>query len=863
MTEVNWESVKRLFAEALQQPAGERETWLTTACADPSIRKEVQALLASDELAGDFLEGPCVLRLTGPVPGDDRAVSGASRRFEPGDRLGRYEIDSLLAVGGMGEVYRARDTRLDRIVVLKVLPASAAASPDWRARLEREARAVSRLNHPHVCALYDIGQHDTIDFLVMEHLEGETLAERLDRGELSLDDLLTYARQIVEALEAAHERGIVHRDLKPANIMLTAGGVKLLDFGIAKSAQVEPAPVSSGSLPTLESMTVQGALVGTAGYMAPEQIDGRPVDQRADLFAFGAVLYEMTTGRKAFAGHHRPTVFEAILERDVPPMRQARRGVPSGLERVVSRCLAKDRDARYHTAAEVRRDLTAVVDRRRRFRRARLLAAAGVLAAAVGVAWWNLSGRGISPPAASDRRVMLAVLPFVNQTGDLAQEYLSEGFADELITEIGRLQPERLGVIARSSAVRYRDMHTNAVAIGRELGVDYFIEGSVARAGSRIQIGVRLARAGDQSQVWANRYTSELKDILVLQTEVARTVASEIAVAVSPQQAARLDARTAIDPDAHGHYMKGRSFWEQRTEEGLTRAIQEFEAATRIHPSYAAAYAGIADSYLLLAYYSHLDPDEAFARARFAASRALALDDQLAEAHVSMAGIYSNYDHRWAEAEAEYRKALRLNANYATAHQWYANHLVGLGRHLEAQERILRAQALDPLSLIIQVNVANVFLLGRDYDRAIEECGKALKTEPDFVHARWVRGRAYALKGQLPQALDEFRRGLARESGNMLLRAALARAHAVSGAGNEARSLLRELEAARRTRYVSALNLASVYAALGQLDDAFAALDQAVGEHANLLIYLAVDPDYDNLRGDPRFRKVLGTMGLE
>jgi len=765
----------------------------------------------------------------------------------------------------MGEVYRASDTRLDRTVVLKVLPAQTAADPEWRARLEREARAVSSLKHPHICGLYDIGREGDVDFLVMEDLDGETLAERLRRGALPIADVVAWGLQIAGALAAAHEHGIVHRDLKPANMMLTTSGAKLLDFGVAKA--IRPLAARVGADPTeprsaAASITQHGVLVGTANYMAPEQIDGRPVDSRTDIFALGAVLYEMTTGRKAFAAEDRADVFEAIRNRELPPLRRIRRCTPRALDRVVRTCLAKDPGARYQTTGALRRDLAAVAFAERRRRRSRWLAAAVLaLAAGLGLTWPLFKQRQPAGGGAHGR-IMLAVLPFANHTGDPAQDYLSEGLTDELITELGRLHPERLGVIARTSALRYQQTHGDASRIARELGVDYFIEGSAARAGTRLRIGVRLARAGDQTHVWADRYERELHDVPILQADVARSIAREVAVVVTPAERARLDARTAIDPAAFEHYLKGRYFWGKRTEEGLTRAVAEFEAATRKHPGYAAAHAGIADSYLLLAYYAYLPPDQAFDHARTAATKALELDAGLAEAHVSLAGIHDDYEHRWADAEAEYREALRLNANYPTAHQWYANHLIGQGRLEEAQARILRARDLDPLSLIIQVNVANVFLLSREYDRAIDECRKALDMEPHFVTAHWVLGRGYEFKKQFPLAIEEFRRGLTVEPGSTLLRATLARTYALSGARAQAESLLRGLRAGASQRYVSPLDLALVYAALGQTDQAFASLDQAVRQRANLLIYLKVDPAYDSLRGDPRFGELLRALGL-
>ena len=860
--QLDWGAVKRLYAEARAQPEDQREVWLANAGADPAVVAEVQSLLDTLARAGNFLEESGLPSLSAAA---GRLLPGAEsgRRFWPGDRLGRYQIVELLGAGGMGEVYRALDTRLDRTVVLKVLPARTAAFPEWRARLEREARAVSSLKHPHVCALYDIGREGDVDFLVMEHLEGETLAERLRRGALPIADVLAWGLQIAAAIDAAHERGLVHRDLKPANIMLTPSGAKLLDFGVAKlvpprTSEIGTHPAAPGW--TAESSTQHGVLAGTPEYMAPEQIDGRPVDLRADIFAFGAVLNEMLTGRKAFAADDCAGVFEAVRTREVPPLRRLRGRT---LDRVVRTCLAKEPGARYQTAAALRHDLTAAVLGERRFRRARWLAAAALaLSAVIGLAWSLLKQPQFAATDVDRGRIMLAVLPFANQSGDPGEDYLSEGLTDELITELGRLHPERLAVMARTSAARYQRTRGNASSIARDLGVDYFIEGSAARAGTRLRIRVRLARAGDQTQVWAERYDRDLDDVLILQAEVARSIAREVAVVLTPERRARLDARTAIDPAAVEHYLKGRYFWSKRTEEGLTRAVAEFEAATRIYPAYAAAYAGIADSYLLLAYYAYLLPDQAFGRARAAAAKALELDAGLAEAHVSLAGIYDDYDHRWADAEAEYREALRLNANYPTAHQWYANHLMGQGRSAEAQARILRARELDPLSLIIQVNVANIFLLSREYDRAIAECRKALEMEPNFVTARWVLGRAYEFSGQFPEAVDQFQRGLAVEPESTLLRAALARAYALSGARRRAESLLGELSATASQRYVSRVDLALVHAALGQIDEAFASLEQAVRERGKLM-YPKVDPGYDSLRGDPRFGALLRTLGLE
>ena len=595
--------------------------------------------------------------------------------------------------------------------------------------------------------------------------------------------------------------------------------------------------------------------------MAPEQVKGGTVDGRTDIFAFGAVLYEMATGRKAFAGDDQNRVFEAILAQDPPPMRQPQRRLHRALDRLIKRCLAKDPADRWQSMGDVRRELVSISWRRGLARRLRWTAAAALLLAVASFPF--LTGRQRpSTSQAQHGRIMMAVLPFADESGEPARDYLTAGLTDELISELARLQPDRLGVIGRNSAMRYRDRHVDASQIGRELGVDYVVEGSATRAGQGLRITVQLARTRDQTQVWAERYERKLDHILFVQADVARSIAREIALTLTPGQEARLAGRQAVDPETYELYLKGRFFWNKRTADGLRKAVEYFEQAARKDPTYAPAYAGIADSYVLLGYYAYLAPREAYARARAAATRALEVDDGLAEAHVSLGGVYE-YEWRWVEAEAEYRRALELNPNYPTAHQWYANHLIALARRDEAQGEILRARDLDPLSLIIQVNVANIFLLSRDYDRTIQECQKALEMDVNFVTARWVLGRAYELRGQFPRAIEEFQRGLALEGDSTLLRASLARAYAASGSHTRAMALLEELEKTRERRYVSALDLAGVHAALGHADRAFGWLERAVTDRANLLAYINVDPAYDGLRTDPRFAGVLRQIGFK
>jgi serine/threonine-protein kinase len=860
MPDDRWLRVKRLFELAVEQPPAERSAFVLAAVGgDATLRGEVQALLDADAATAEISHRwPAASQSLLAELRLGLSADPAEPPFAVGEHLGPYRILALLGSGGMGHVFRAHDSKLQRDVALKVLPRVYEVDPDRLARFEREAQALAALNHPHIAAIYGIEESHGRQALVLELVDGVTLAARIATGPLPVREALTLARHIAEALHAAHEKGIVHRDLKPANIKVTpAGVVKVLDFGLAKAAR-EAAPATVADAPALPGNTQAGVIVGTASYMSPEQARGHGVDPRTDIWAFGCVLFEMLAGRRAFETDGAADPIATVQDAE-PDWTRLPARTPARVRQLLRRCLEKDPRKRPQTIAEARAVIDGLLARRVGLGTA---AAVAVLAGvAMAVSYGTITrapSTVVSPPP-----VVLAVLPFANHSGDADQEYLSVGLTDEIASELARLQPDRLRVIPRATTTRYHQSRRGPSRIGADLGANYFIEGTTARSGERIEIGVRLVRGSDLTEVWSQHYERHKQEIPIVEADVARSIAREVSLILRPEQRARLDRRAAIDPDAYEKYLRGRFFLEKRTEQGLRRAVEEFQAATERYPEYAAAHAGIAGAYILLSYYAHLSPEQAYAGARAASATAVKLDDQLAEAHVMLAGVYSDYDLQWRTAETEYREALRLDPNYSTTHQWYANLLIGLGRRDEAQSHILRARELDPLSLIIQVNVANIFLLSRDYDRAREECRKAIEMDENFVTARWILGRAEQLLGRYDAAVAEFEHGLKLEPDNTVLRAALARAHAAAGATARAQRMMAELERTSTRRYVSALDLASVHAALNQQDQAFSLLERAVRERANRIAFLSVDPAYDTLRGDPRFDRLLRTVNLD
>jgi serine/threonine-protein kinase len=864
-----------LVAAAAAHAPGKRGDFLAAACGDDAaLRREVESRLATVSEPGPappLVETP-TFRFPRPAAPD--AVAGAvDTRLSPGACLGPYRIVALLGAGGMGQVYVAHDPRLGREVAIKVLARHTPADREQLRRFEQEARAASALNHPNLLAVFDAGNQDGFPYVVTELLEGETLEERLRRGALLLREALQCARQIAAGLAAAHEKGIVHRDLKPGNVFLTRDGrVKILDFGLAKRTTLADATdLAAGH-------TRPGIVMGTLGYMSPEQVRGQPVDPRSDLFSFGAVLYEMLTGRRAFTGPSTVETLSAILTAEPPDLSRSAGAVPPAVERLVQACLRKDRSERMQSAAALAAALDELLRSpagsegarppgepsrerpspvgRRATRALAVLGAAAALAAGSLIPWRLRSGA--RPPSV---RAMLAVLPVENLTGDPRQEFISDGLTEELITQLGGLNAQQLGVIARASAMSYKGTHKKADQIGRELGVDYILESSLRGTGDRIRATAQLVRVRDQTYLWSQSYDRTMSDVVALQTEVARAIAAKIQVQLTSPAAAPRARQRRVNPDAYLASLQGRYHWNKRSREMLVRSIEDFQQAIHLDPAYPQAYAGLADSYLSLVLIAEPHPEELLLRARIAALAALRLDDSIAEAHTSLAYAKFYYDWDWPGAEAEFRRAIELNPGYATAHQWYAEFLGLMGREHEAIGELNKALELDPLSLIINMEAGLPYLYLGQYDAAIHRFRKTLRLDPNFALAHCNLGIAYVEKGEAGKGIAEIEEASRLDSTAAIV-SFLAHAYAAAGRRADAERLLRQLLRQVEDKQVSSYFLVRIYVALHEDDKALDALDQAYAEHHWGMARIAVVRILDPLRSNPRFQDLVRRMKL-
>jgi serine/threonine-protein kinase len=787
-----------------------------------------------------------------------------------GVRLGPYEIVAALGAGGMGEVYRARDTRLGRDVAVKVLPEAAASDPERLKRFEREARATAALSHPNILAVHDVGIQDGAPYLVEELLEGESLKERLARGALPIAEALRIAVEIACGLAAAHEKGIVHRDLKPGNVFLTRNGtVKLLDFGLAKLVAPPSAPGALAGATTVAESTELGVVLGTLSYMAPEQARGGAADSRADVFAFGVVLYEMLAGRRPFEGSTPTETLAAILTGEPPALPGH---VPPAVAAVVVRCLAKEPGGRFQRGGEVRAALEAAragatpaplparslghPGRRWLAAAAALVAlAAIVLALDVGGVRARLA-RGGGAPARSMR---LAVLPFANLSGDPEQEYLSDGLTQELIAQLGALHPGSLSVVARTSVMRYKKGDTPVDRIARELGVDYLLEGSARREANRVRVTAELVDARDQTQLWSDTYDRELSGILALQSEVAQRVARALALELLPAEQARLAHVRAVDAEAYEAWLKGNQARIAMTRGSLETAQRYFAHAVEKDPTYAAAWAGIARVWAARNQMGIAPPGEAIREAKAATLKALELDESDGEAHRALAVILTWGDWDWAAAGREWRRSLEADPNDAENLSNYSLFLVITGRRAEALAASERALELDPFNVKIQSFHAVVLLSARRYDEAIATARATLRAQPDAPVAKMVLYQALLDEERFDEAYAWARK---ESAGDRELSEALDRGWAEAGfAGAQ-----RRFAAVRAARFgsaggVGAWNLALDYQRAGDAEQALAWLERAFEEHAPNLPYVVL-PGWDSLRSDPRFRALLRRMNL-
>jgi TolB-like protein len=794
----------------------------------------------------------------------------------PGTHLGRYELVGLIGAGGMGEVYRAHDELLRRDVAIKVLPQQLARDPERLARLEHEARATSALNHPAIVSVFDFGHEGDIAYIVTELLDGETLRQALPAAGLPVARVFDVAMQVASGLSAAHAKGIVHRDLKPENVFVTRDGrIKILDFGLALSVP-RPGGADEGAVTApLDGVVSGGGLSGTLGYVAPEQLRGEPGDHRVDIFAFGVVLYEITTGQRPFRGSCAIEILNAILKDTPEPVDRVQPNTPPTLARIIERCLSKQPDDRFQNASDLAFAIesaslpTAVRTNwhlppgtrrstRQRRRRAVLAGLAlGLLALAVGLAFWR-------PWTSDDARPIhaIAVLPLTNLSGDASQDYFVDGVHEELIASLAKIHALR--VISRTSVMRFKATRRSVREIARELRVDAVLEGSLRRSGDQVRTTFQLVAANSERQLWADTYQARVRDVLVLQSQVAQAVADEVRARLTPEERTRLARTATVNPEAHLLYLQGRFQWNLSTSSSLKASVALFERALAIDPSLTLAHAGLVESRGLIAEMDGSPPARYLPLLESSARHALATDPASAEAQASLgfAVLYGAENWDWNRAEAAFARAIQLSPGYSNAHAWYAQLLSLLGRHDEAVVQARRASELDPLNPFYAMLLASRLYYARRFPEALAQTDELRDIQPEYWLRHWIRGLTLQAMGKQPEAIKELRRAVELSEGSLECVPDLAAAEARAGNPAAARAVLTRLRGEAKRRFVPPYFFALVHTGLGEKPEALHWLEQAHAQRDWRVAWVGPEPTLDSLRGEPRFSALVVRLGL-
>jgi eukaryotic-like serine/threonine-protein kinase len=783
-----------------------------------------------------------------PTPDNKTSMLSAKMLGDFGD----YELLEEIGRGGQGVVYRARQKSLNRTVALKVIGLGHLAAEAQLKRFRLEAEAAARLDHPRIVPIHEVGERDGYCYFSMNFIDGGQLDEVVERESLPIRRAVELIAKLARAVHYAHEHGILHRDIKPGNILLDQKGEPhLTDFGLARLVETE------------STVTRTKEVFGTPSYMAPEQVTrDRTLTSATDVYALGAVLYQLLTGHPPFEGGTTYETMRLLLETEPRPPRLLNPKIDRDLSTICLKCLEKDPRRRYPSALALAKDLEhwlkhepILAKRSGFFTHSRkwvrrnpstsvLVTLLVALAVVLSLTVWNRKPAVLIPKS-------IAVLPFENLSNDSDNTYFADGIQEEILTRLAKIAD--LKVISRSSTLDYPIKSRNLAQIAKQLGVANILEGSVRRAADRVRVNVQLINAQTNSHLWAETYDRKLTDVFLVETDIAKTIADNLKAKLTHSERQAIALRPTANPEAYELYLKGRFFWNKRTGADLRKAIDYFNQAIAEDPNYALAYAGLADCYDLLCEYSELSPKESYPKAKAAAIKALELDDTLGEAHTSLAYSLINYDWDWRSAEREYQRAIQLNPNYATAHQWYAECLSMLERHTEAITEIKRAQQLDPLSLIINQGVGGKYFYARRYDEAMAQFQRTVELYPHFPPTHQRLGWCYAQKRMYDEAIAEMKKAVDLSGNSTQMFAALGYAYATAGRRDTAQTIIAELERRSEESYVDHYFVATIFAALGEKDEAFALLDKASAERSYWMPWLNIDPQLDNLRSDSRF----------
>ena len=797
----------------------------------------------------------------------------ADSNIASGQRLGHYSLVSALGSGGMGEVYLAHDTRLGRHVALKFLPASLRKDAERLRRFQHEARAASTLNHPNVATIYEIGEAEGVTFIAMEYIDGVTLDKKISEGPVAASEILDISIQIADALDDAHGRGVVHRDIKSANIMITPRGqVKVLDFGLAKASAAVDQQLSD--VPTAVK-TMPGLVMGTVQYMSPEQALGKSLDARSDIWSVGVVLYELATGKKPFSGATANETIDNIRHSQPEAIARFNYDIPAELERIVRKCLEKNPENRYQSARELMIDLKnlrrslepgSTVTVKPRAGKSNLqigmiaAVAAVVVIALLGVYFLKQSRQEQAQVTSAAKINSIAVLPFKPLVITDRDETLELGMADTLITKLSNVR--QVNVRPISAVRKYTGLEQDAIAAGRDQQVDAVLDGVIQRAGDKVRVSVRFLRVSDQAQLWSGEFQEQMTEIFAVQDSISERVVSALALTLAGGERQRLAKNHTQNTEAYELYLKGRYHLNRLTDDGFLKARDYFQQAIDRDPNYALAHAGLGEAYVNLGGWNVTTPKEAFPNAREAANEALELDANLAEPHAILGMVSFAYDWDWKTAEQEFKKALELNPNSPDPHQWYSYYLTAMGRFEESLAQMERARELDPASLSKVAGVGEVLnLMGRT-DDAIRQQEKALEMEPNSGFAQWALGNVYVHKRMYDKAIEQYKKAIPLSGNSPDEPATLAYAYAKSGQRTQALRTIEELVKRSERSYVPSTLIAATYAAVGDHQEASRWLHKAVQQRDGILIFLNVDPMFEDLRSDPRYRAIIQQVDL-